>query len=185
MDNNETIAAPATPPGAQAEPLRAAFAEAEASAGNPDPDFEPVPEGARAAEEPMLGQEAPNPEALLPMMASLMLENHVQTIARAHPDWEEIAAGQDLPAWIDTHPDYLAQPLRQVAEAGSATEVVDLLDRFKDATGRRLPSPKEAQRLLSAMSASAVPSRTGGPPAGQPDENDFNAAWKTATKANR
>lgn len=131
-------------------------------------------------------QQAMNNADVAQLMAALLMERHLQAIAQAHPDWREIAASQDLAAWIDSHPGYLATSLRQVVDTGEAEEVIDLLTRFKQAratAGQAVApaiTPEDARRVLREMSAAAVPSRPAGPPAERPDENDFMAAWNSA-----
>lgn len=141
-----------------------------------------------------------NDEALaeaLPVLQELEAQRHMAAIAAAHPDWREVAADAALAAWIDGHPGFLAQRLRQVVDSGTAGEVVELLSRFKDERRRgqdlaqaassaaSAAAEAEVRRRLAALAATAVPSRPAGAPSGRPDPADFRTAWHEAARAGK
>lgn len=164
-------------------------------AGQPDEtsqsdrlELRPSPAGGPLADNPELAQavcamvRATVEELARPVLASLEIERHVRRIAAAHPDWEELAAGDELSEWIESQPAYLAASLRRVVESGGADEIIDLLARFKRETGRSAAgrAAGQARREREAERAAAVPSRTAGPAKGRPDKGDFRAAWSEA-----
>ncbi len=57
---------------------------------------------------------------------------HFNTIRRAVPDFDQIVASGELRAWIDTQASPIREQYRKVADAGTATEVIDLLNRYKN-----------------------------------------------------
>lgn len=59
------------------------------------------------------------------------LQAHFDAIASRHPDWEDIVAQDDWQGWIERQP-----PLRRrAAQEGTAEEVVELLDAYKQDMG--------------------------------------------------
>lgn len=98
-------------------------------------------------------------------------QQHWQAIQQAHPDVDQIAQSQDLHDWIESQPSYVADAARQVVQAGTAQQVVELLDRYKAERQQG-----QQQQKPDASKARAVPSRSSGPPKAKPTQ-DFDAAW--------
>jgi len=121
-----------------------------------------------------------------PILAGLEAERHRSAMAAAHPDFESLADDPDLHAWIDEQPGYIARSLRQVADHGSAGEVIDLLDRYKRDRGRSAAKARaqedKAQAERKAQQATAVRSKSAGPPKEQPSADDFAGAWAEAVR---
>lgn len=101
-------------------------------------------------------------------------QQHWQTIQQAHPDVEEIAQSSELEEWINSQPSYVADAARQVVQAGTAQQVVELLDRFKAEKRNQQPSEQPAEQ--TASKARAVRGRSAGPPKSRPTQ-DFDQAW--------
>ncbi len=123
-----------------------------------------------------------------PMLMAQSMRQHVESIAKEHPDWSDIANSDDLKAWIDSHPDYMAQSLRQVAEKGTAQQVVDMLQRYKEYTnGGRNGDARDAQTgddlTRRMLDATAVRGRSAGPPSTSAASQDFASAFAEAAKA--
>lgn len=121
-----------------------------------------------------------------PLWASIEAERHRSAVAAAHPDFEQLAADPDLSAWIDEQPDYIARSLRDVADHGSAGEVIDLLDRYKQERGKKTARAKAerdmADAARKAQEATAVRSKSAGPPKEKPSADDFAGAWAEAVQ---
>ena len=119
-----------------------------------------------------------------PLVAAIEAERHRSAVAAAHPDFERLAGEPDLQAWIEEQPDYIARSLRDVVERGTAGEVIDLLDRYKQERGKKSARAKaeqnraQAERL--AQEATAVRSKSAGPPKEKPSADDFAGAWAEA-----
>lgn len=121
-----------------------------------------------------------------PILAGIEAERHRNALAAAHPDFEQLAADPDLHAWIDEQPDYIARGLRDVADHGSAGEVIDLLDRYKQERGKKNARAKAerdmADAARKAQEATAVRSKSAGPPKEKPSADDFAGAWAEAVQ---
>lgn len=63
-------------------------------------------------------------------------ERHFAAIYEAHEDFDEIVSGPQLYEWVDSQPSYIQSGMRQVLAQGTASEVIDLFTRFKEAAGR-------------------------------------------------
>lgn len=143
---------------------------------------------AGAGSEPRLAEVVRRETArvLEPLMAGIEAERHRSAVAAAHPDFEEVAADPDLSAWIDEQPDYIARVLRDVVDRGSAGEVIDLLDRYKQDRSRRnagdAAEKNRAKAERKAREAAAVRSRSAGPPRERASADDFAGAWAEAVR---
>ncbi|HET6599720.1 MAG TPA: hypothetical protein VFG60_07130 [Burkholderiaceae bacterium] len=131
-------------------------------------------------------------EPLQQRVETVDTESHYGKIADAHDDYQDVASSNEFHDWIDSHPDYLKPGLQQVIAHGTADQVIALLTDYKTARQatleaqqaeqqRQAQSRKRAQQLNDAA---AVRSKPGGIPRGQPDPDDFDAAWAEAIKGN-
>lgn len=118
-------------------------------------------------------------KAIRPMAEAIMGEQHIQRIARAHPDWDTLAKSSELTRWIDEQPPYIAKSLRQVVARGHADDVIDLLSRFKEQIKAQKPFNDPATDC-----ALAVPAHSSGLPKATPDKEDFKNAWREAVAGN-
>ncbi|WP_027184451.1 hypothetical protein [Desulfovibrio inopinatus] len=124
-----------------------------------------------------------------PTLMAQAMRQHLDSIAKEHPDWSEIADSDDLKTWIDSHPDYMAQSLRQVATQGTAQQVVDMLKRFKEhKNGGRNADARQASTGIGdltrrVLDATAVRGRSAGPPTSSSGAQDFASAFAEAAKA--
>lgn len=73
------------------------------------------------------------------------LEKHFQTIRSAHPDFEDLASSEDFSGWLDRQ----TPVWRQVAKAGTAEEVIELISRYKEVLS---PSPSDKARRVAEPS---------------------------------
>lgn len=95
------------------------------------------------------------------------LQAHFDTIRKSHPDMDEIVVSDDFNGWLERQ-----TPIWQrIAQEGSAAEVVDLLDRYKDAIGA---SPQQPESKVERARKVAEPSL---PKARKPDPNAGKRIW--------
>ncbi len=121
---------------------------------------------------PMLGQYGKTAE-----------ERHVNAIAQAHPDYQAITPG--IMAWVDKQPPFLKQTYTQVLTDGDTRDVIDLIGAYKSLHSAA-PAAQPASAPVSAAAAAAlapVAARRSDPPAGKPDENDFDSAFAEAARS--
>lgn len=95
------------------------------------------------------------------------LQVHFDTIRRSHPDMDDIVVSDDFTGWLERQ-----SPLWQrVASEGSATEVVELLDRFKEAIGT---APQQRESKVDKARKVAEPTL---PKARKPDPSSGKRIW--------
>lgn len=95
------------------------------------------------------------------------LQAHFDTIRKSHPDMDDIVSSDDFGGWLERQ-----SPIWQrIATEGSAAEVVDLLDRYKDAIGA---SPQQQESKVDRARKVAEPSL---PKARKPDPNAGKRIW--------
>jgi len=139
---------------------------------------------AEAIAEDRLSKIAPRVDQLAESSKEEGMRRHFQMIEDAHSDYKKIVDDGYLQRWIDSQPTFLKDSLERVRTQGNAKEVIEMLDSFKRTTGWKVPSttPKKREPNPSKVDALlAVEGNTGGPPKGQPDSNDFDAAWDEVT----
>lgn len=117
-------------------------------------------------------------------------EKHWNMIATAHADWKEIRDSGKLSQWIEAQPSFMRKSLEQVAAEGSAEEVVEMFDMYKESIGeskststqRGSESPPKKKKV---QDMSAVDGSSGGPPKrkGKVDKDDFDGAWNEALRS--
>lgn len=97
--------------------------------------------------------------------------NHFETISDKHPDFNEVAQSPEFAAWVQQQ----GEAASKVVEAGTARQVVALLDQFKQAAGAgNVGSDADMQQA-----AESVPARRGLTLPTQPAaSDDYEAAWK-------
>jgi hypothetical protein len=60
---------------------------------------------------------------------------HYAAIYAKHPDADSLAESQQLRSWIDAQPSFVRSNYDAVLKAGTTTQVIELFDSFKQATG--------------------------------------------------
>ena len=112
-------------------------------------------------------------------------------VEAAHPDWREVA--QKLPEWIESDP-LVRDRLMDVYQNGTAQEAINLISRFKQATGQPSAAPVKPASPAPQVTPKAAPSKaalaaTMAPPRAQrsattaaKDPADFDAAFEEAAK---
>jgi hypothetical protein len=79
---------------------------------------------------------------------------HYQAIYAKHPDADSLSESQELKSWIDAQPSFVRGAYQGVLEKGTTEQVIELFDRFKQATVKA-PDPK-AQPSADAVKAAAA-----------------------------
>ena len=85
-------------------------------------------------------------------------DSHFGAIEKAHPDVESVVQSDAMEKWIESHPSYARPALRAVIEGGTAAEVIELLDNFKEAQGtsKTAASPDVAVAAKAAIAKAKV-----------------------------
>ena len=115
------------------------------------------------------------------------------------PDYD--AVRDKTLAWVDTQPEYLKKAYQEVANTGSASDVADLINRFKKDTGYAAPAAAAVPPAAALPAAAAAPPAAALPaaaaaavsglrvvksgraePAAAADPNDFDSAFVEFTK---
>jgi hypothetical protein len=81
-------------------------------------------------------------------------EEHWRTIYNAHPDMDSLVESAELSAWIKAQPTFVQAQYNKVLDEGTATDVVELFDAYKKATG--ISAPPAATPAAPAASAAAA-----------------------------
>lgn len=102
---------------------------------------------------------------------------HMQAIYGAHPDADAVAESREFQAWVDAQPVYARAGIAQALQAGSAQDVVAVLDAFKQA-GRPAAAPaakaapQPAAAKADAPDAAAPPVSLSALPGSAPAASD-------------
>lgn len=111
------------------------------------------------------------------------------TIQASHPDFKEAAAA--IPEWIEKQPKLVQPALRAAYDRGTAAQVIELLDTYKQAIGTTGAAPAQPASSAAQVPPKAVPKAaldaTLAPPTAQRskmaasrDPNDADAAFLEA-----
>ena len=127
----------------------------------------------------------------------LKVEAHFNTIRQSHEDFDEVK--EDLGEWVKEQPEFVRPAFEQVLQEGSAKQVVDLVNAYKQAKGKTGAAPevpassaskgeskKPARKPPSAgakRALAATPSTKRKDPPRQADPDDFSSAFDEAAKA--
>jgi hypothetical protein len=118
-------------------------------------------------------------------------------IVQLVPDYDDVR--DKAIAWIDTQPGILQKAYNIVVESGSATEVAEFINRFKQETGGDTQEQKPAETTSASAPATAEPQKgaatkkaatalksvksTRGAASTEPDESDFSGAFNEFSKS--
>lgn len=126
--------------------------------------------------------------------------DHMAAIYEAHEDYD--AVYQPTMEWIENQPSFLKTAYQNVVKQGTAEDVAEMIQRFKNETGwvaptagtpaakpapaPKAPAPSQQQTELSAAAKQAAKAMGAvgakrGASAGAQDPNDFDSAWEEAT----
>ena len=136
----------------------------------------------------------------LEYMGTASTESQYSKIKAQVSDYDEVR--DKTLAWIDTQPEYLKNAYTQVANEGSANDVVDLINRFKKETGYNAPINTPSTAPAAAPVAKSAPAAL--PEAAKkaaaslkvvtsarseqsasPDPNDFDSAFEEFARSSK
>jgi hypothetical protein len=113
---------------------------------------------------------------------------HFTAIAARHPDFRDVAQSPDFKAFLDGLPDDVRADAQNVAQGGTAEEVIDLLDVFKETAGKKQapaaaaqPSQEDTGAAVDEDLQSMEGVRSGGvrlPEKPAAPKDDFEGAWE-------
>lgn len=129
--------------------------------------------------EPVRKQLTEREQAEQDRAARIAAEQHAAAIAAKHPDWLTVGKSPAFNAFIDRLPPWQKQSAIRVTQAGTAEEVVSLLDTFKS-SNQPLPIPESNPDDMSSVSSGGVRLNPGGAPASAND--DFAAGWAQSVR---
>jgi len=100
-----------------------------------------------------------------------------QTVAEKHADWLEVVASKDFAEWAPKQPGFVQELIRKNGSAiVDAEAAVDVLDRFKAATGNQ-GDPHAARRERQLAGSTHIPAKAPAlQPAGRGD-GSFGSEW--------
>jgi len=124
---------------------------------------------------------------------TLKVNAHLDAVRQQHSDLDEVR--QPLQEWIETQPEFVRPAYLEVAQKGSAKQVIELINQFKQSTGRtgaapEVPAPSARQpqqrpakpqpsaAAKRALAAAPSPNKAEVPGSANPD--DFDAAFDEA-----
>jgi hypothetical protein len=127
---------------------------------------------------------------LLETTDTLAKRTHLADLKTNVPDYSDDLRAQVI-EWAKTQPEYLQGAFNQVIQQGTADEVKDLVDRYRQATGTATPAPKPAEKKDNELSGAAkqaaaalapVESKRSGVPTPSEPSN-FDDAWRQFSTA--
>ena len=97
-------------------------------------------------------------------------DSHFGVYREGTPDVESVVQSDAMEKWIESHPSYARPALRAVIEGGTAAEVIELFDNFKEAQGTSKPAASQdvavAAKAAIAKAKVAAPKSLSEIPAG-------------------
>lgn len=124
------------------------------------------------------------------MVQALAERQHLGDLETAVPDYSDDLRGNVL-SWVDSQPEYLQSAYKQVIDSGTASQVADLINRFRKETGAAQPAPqapagKKEPELSEAVKQAAaglapVSSKRSVVPQ-EEDKSNYDDSWARALK---
>lgn len=111
-----------------------------------------------------------------------VIRQALKAIKDAHPDFESIINGANLATWIESKPSYKKAIYKQVYEAGTAEDIIDMLNDFKKETGIITAKTSEVKKPVKQYLNLAVDNGSQVlPKASNSEPASFEDAWKQLT----
>lgn len=111
-----------------------------------------------------------------------VIRQALKAIKDAHPDFESIINGTNLANWIESKPSYKKTIYKQVYEAGTAEDIIDMLNDFKKETGIFTAKSPESKKPVKQYLNLAVDNGSQVmPKASNSEPASFEDAWKQLT----
>ena len=154
--------------------LQSRVVEAEASRDNIDDDLRALAEEYPDIAQPLLKKLSKLEETVTEYRGRIdaersqsTLQGHFDAIRGAHPDMDDIVSSDDFTGWLDRQ----SPVWQRVAQNGSAEEVVELLNRYKETFDT---PPQQPVSKVERARKVAEPSL---PKARKPDPNSGKRIW--------
>jgi len=110
---------------------------------------------------------------------------YMSDLQEYHSDVVSLINSGKITEWIDKQPAYIARELTRVYQGGTVEEAKTLIDEFKRTSGYTTSNNSEhndSEKDDKLKSMLEVDSDSAGPPAGEPDKNNFDEAADEAFK---
>lgn len=108
--------------------------------------------------------------------------SHYNAIYEAHPDADSIVESKELADWIASQPSFVRDGFNGVLTKGTTTQVIELFDTFKKATGTAQQPASDAAKVAAAAKAAVAKAPTE-PPASLTDFPGGRAGATSRTDA--
>jgi plasmid stabilization system protein ParE len=127
-------------------------------------------------------------ELIKPLQTSVeesSADKHFNAIREAHSDFNDLMKGDTVDKWIETQPAFVRSRYAEVLEKGTASEVIELIGAFKEATKPaeviKTPTAEEvaaaaAAKVAEASKSTGVPKSMSDIPSGSATITDELAA---------
>lgn len=93
------------------------------------------------------------------------VEQHYKTIYDAHPDADSIVESKELGDWIQSQPSYAQAAINDAIDKGTAQQIVEVLNHFKQSSGQTSQSqPQQQGADLKAKAKAALQQAQAAPP---------------------
>lgn len=89
---------------------------------------------------------------------------HFTAIYAKHPDLDSLVQSKELDAWIKAQPSFVQAPMRDVIQQGTSQQVIELFDRFKQATGTNAANATQLSGDAVKAAAAAAIAKAAEPP---------------------
>lgn len=92
-------------------------------------------------------------QALQPLQAKEAInaeQAHFNAIFEKHPDAESLVESKELADWMNGQPSFVRNACQTVLQQGTAQEIIELFDRFKQATGTQQIAAPAAETKTDA-----------------------------------
>lgn len=141
----------------------------------------------------IFGQIAPEVKAVREMVQTLALRAHQSDLSETIGDYSDQEV-DEIKEWVKTQPSYLQGGMNGVIQSGTADEVADLVNRYREATGKKPTegsgSQQEPQRGDTELSGAVKQAADDLAPVGSKrsvvqdadDKSNFDAAWGNFAK---
>lgn len=136
-------------------------------------------------------EKVPVIEQQVSSFAETKAKDHYSTILESHPDVAEIIEKGELEEYVDGLPYSDAVEKKKIIAGGSTQQVINLLNEFKEKTGKVKPAKVEVETVIAKPSKEKITAATavkGGSytiPKGKPNADDFNGAFAEAVEATK
>lgn len=97
-------------------------------------------------------------------------ESHYRAIYEAHPDADSIVESKEMADWIQAQPSFSQDAIKQVLQAGTAEQVIELFNSFKARSGHAVATQEDAKQSAQEVmkkAGNAAPATLSDVPSGR------------------